>query len=661
MRATLSRYGDRISGLVPDQNLYFELVSGLYNSTSTPKAILGATLAALIVIATAGLLSFDPAFAIFFVGFLAVGCVRSAGSWLYHRSKHDPADLGAIKRWELGALLGAWGFASLVGVTGAYALWFHAGTDVEILINCCVIGYIAGVSSRNASRPLITIGQISFTCVPFTIALLLSFDVVHAVLAVFIIILYVGTILVSRSVFENIVLRHEAFKHIEMLAKRDALTGVWNRAAFLNLLKHQFGTAEGAGNEIALISIDLDRFKDINDTLGHPVGDAVLKEVADRIVGLLRAGDEVSRIGGDEFLVMLVGDRAADVQSVSRGILAILADPFFARETRSICGASVGYAISPRDGTTLDALLRNADLALYEAKKRGRGQVVSYTASLAIHYEQRVALEHDLRFALANGELGLEYQPIVDPRSGRAICCEALLRWRHPVLGSIPPDVFIPIAEATGLIVPIGTWVLNAACMEAMGWASDIKVAVNLSPIQFRRGGELVEIVKKALSDAGLAPARLDLEITESVLLEDSATTLTQLEELRAHGIGISLDDFGTGFASLAYLNDFPFSKIKIDRKFTQITDESPRTLAIIKGIAQITRELRIERVAEGIETFAQLERMQNFGINAIQGYIFSRPLPVAQLRHVIKAPILPAPVQTPEATQTEKLRRAAS
>jgi EAL domain-containing protein (putative c-di-GMP-specific phosphodiesterase class I) len=312
----------------------------------------------------------------------------------------------------------------------------------------------------------------------------------------------------------------------------------------------------------------------------------------------------------------------------------------------------------------LDELLRNADLALYEAKKRGRGQIVRYTAVLSHLYENRVALEHDLQFALPNGELEIEYQPIVDPRSGRAICCEALLRWNHPQLGRIAPSEFIPIAEATGLIVPIGTWVLTSACAEATRWSADIKVAVNLSPVQFRRGREIVDVVMTALASTGLAPSRLDLEVTETVLIEDSATALAILEELRSKDIGVSLDDFGTGFASLAYLNDYPFSKIKIDRKFSQNIDLSPRTAAIIKGIAQTTRDLRIELVAEGVETELQLERMRSFGINAIQGFLFSRPMPILALRRVISEPILPAfpqPKRARNSLESDGPRRAAS
>ncbi|MGV3634829.1 MAG: putative bifunctional diguanylate cyclase/phosphodiesterase [Pseudorhodoplanes sp.] len=640
LAAAISRLVDRVNGSVPDPALHFELVRALYGATSTARPLFIATAAAAAVTAIAAMLSGDLVFAAIASGFVLIGVARSAAASFYHRVEHDPEDISALKRWELVALLGAWAFSAMVGVAGAYAVMFHAGTDVEILVGCCVIGYIAGVSSRNASRPLITIGQVSFTCVPFTLALLLRADVAHLVLAVFIGALYVGTIVICRSVFDNLVSRHQAFRRIETLAQRDALTGLWNRAAFLGLLEAQFSSP--AKGELALIAIDLDRFKDINDTLGHPVGDAVLKEAADRIRSALRPGDEVSRVGGDEFLVMLTGARARDMGAVSRGILSKFSDPFAIELTRSVCGASVGCALA-RHEASMDALLRNADLALYEAKRRGRGQIVEYSAELSREYESRVALEHDLQRALARGELDVVYQPIVDPRSGRAIACEALLRWNHPDLGPIAPDVFIPIAEATGLISSIGAWVLTKACVEATHWSSDVKVSVNLSPIQFRHGREVVDRVAAALAESGLPPSRLDLEITESVFIDDNAATLGILEELRAMKIGISLDDFGTGFASLAYLNDFPFSKIKIDRKFSQKIDESPRTSAIVNGTAQIARELRMECIAEGVETEVQLERLRSFGINAIQGYLFSRPLMARQLRKLIKEPIFPA------------------
>lgn len=633
---------DRWDGEVPDRDLYFELVRGLYSATSSTRALIGATIAALVVIAAAGFESRDPVFAGLFVAFLAVGILRSVSARAYHRHEHDPGDLAGIRHWEFRALAGAWAFSALVGITGAYTLLMHPDTRVEILTNGCVVGYIAGISSRNASRPLITLGQISFTCVPFLAALIWRFDMAHAVLAVFIGLLYLGTILVCRSVFENIVSRHLAYRRIETMAQRDALTGLLNRSAFLGLLEEQLNSAAHGRAKVALISVDLDQFKDINDTLGHPVGDAVLREVAQRIRSTLQPADEVARVGGDEFLVMLLGRRARYVEDVAEQLLVSLREPLKVERSPGVCGASIGWAVAPHDGADIDALLRNADLALYEAKRSGRGRVVAYTPTLAMNYEHRLALEHDLKFALENGELYLEYQPIVDPRSGRAICCEALLRWQHSEFGMIRPDEFIPVAESTGLIVPIGEWVLATACAEAKSWGADVKVAVNLSPVQFRHGREIVDVVMNVLAKTGLAANRLDLEITESVLIDDSVAARETLDELRRNGVGISLDDFGTGFASLAYLNDFPFTKIKIDRKFTQNLGASSRTSAIIKGIAQISRDLSMERVAEGIETVEQLETMRRFDINAIQGYLYSKPVSAARIRELIKRPFTP-------------------
>ncbi len=622
----------------PEQKLRFELVDALY---STPRSIFAASVTALLVLAFTFVLSGDPTYAWIFTGFLAVGIGRTVSILRYQASPHDPDDSAATVLWERRALVGAWAFACLVGFTGAYSVVAHPSSDIELLVNCCVMGYIAGISSRNASRPIISIGQVSLTAFPFLVALLLRFDVVHTVLAVFIGALLLSIIVICRAVFENIISRHTAFSRIELIARRDALTDLWNRTALIELLEKRLSGVTESGENVALILIDLDRFKDINDTFGHQTGDAVLKEVGDRIKSVTRVGDEVARIGGDEFVVIVVGTDSDRPRVTAEQIFATFSHPFLIGINQHICGASIGYAIAPRHGSTLEELFRNADLALYEAKQAGRRQIVRHTFAITERYDRRVQLEHDLQFALQNGEMELAYQPIVDPRSGRAICCEALLRWNHPSLGQISPMEFIPLAETTGLIVPIGGWVLDTACREAAYWPADISVAVNLSAVQFRRSTDLVAIVTGTLAATGLAARRLDLEITESVLIEDSAAALTILERLREHGIGISLDDFGTGFASLAYLNDFPFSKIKIDRKFSQAIDSSPRTAAIIGGIAKTTRDLHIELVAEGVETENQLERMYRFGINAMQGYLFCHPLPASEIRKVIVNPIM--------------------
>lgn len=622
----------------PEQKLRFELVDALY---ATPKSIYAASFAALFVVAITLFLSGDSTYAWIFLGFLAVGVGRTVSLLLYRLSPHDSDDAAATAMWERRALVGAWAFACLVGCTGAYTVTVHPNSQVELLVNSCVMGYIAGISSRNASRPIISIGQVTLTAVPFLIALGARFDLVHTVLAVFIGVLLLSIIVICRAVFENIISRHTAFSRIELIARRDALTDLWNRNALIELLEKRLRGVASSGEIVALILIDLDRFKDINDTFGHQTGDAVLKEVGERIKSVIDPGDEVARIGGDEFVVIVVGTDEDRPRFTAERIFATFNDPFTVGINQHLCGASIGYAIAPRYGATLEELFRNADLALYEAKQAGRRQIVRHTLLITERYDRRVQLEHDLQFALENGEMELNYQPIVDPRSGRAICCEALLRWNHPSLGRINPMEFIPLAETTGLIVPIGAWVLTTACAEAMNWPVDISVAVNLSAVQFRRSTDLVAVVTGALAATGLPARRLVLEITESVLIEDSALALTILERMRECGVGISLDDFGTGFASLAYLNDFPFSKIKIDRKFSQGVDTSPRTAAIIGGIAKTTRDLHIELVAEGVETETQLERMYRFGINAMQGYLFCRPLPASEIRKMIVNPII--------------------
>lgn len=640
LRSAALETSNRIQAKILDQTIYSELVGALY---STPKSILAATLAAIGVSIIAYTLSGDGFYIFVAIAFAVIGIWRSGASYLYFQHGEKVKTRASVKRWEFVALIGAWSFSALVGVTGAYTTVGHPGQDVEYLITGCVMGYIAGISSRNASRPIITIGQISLTCVPFSIALLLHFDLVHVTLALFIATLYMSTILISRMVFENIVARHYAYKQVERVAQQDALTGLWSRDYFLKILNDKISQESRSNNNVVLITIDLDRFKDINDTLGHPAGDSILFEAAQRIKASISVPSEVSRVGGDEFLVLLTDVDVAGADVIAGEVLDSLSRPFKINMSNINCGASIGYAIAPRDGYSVDLLLRHADLALYEAKRLGRGQVVPYGPALSREYEKRVMLEKDLQAALDNDELELRYQPIVDPRSGRTICCEALLRWQHPTLGEIPPSIFVPIAEATGLISRIGSWVLSSACAEAMHWSPDIKVAVNLSPLQFKQGRDIVNIVTDALLHSGLAARRLELEITETVLIEDTEQTLAILEELREIGIGISLDDFGTGFASLAYLNDFPFSKVKIDRKFTQNVERSTRTAAILKGIAQTAKDLQIELVAEGVEKTVQLDYMRSLGINAIQGYLFSRPLRAMRLRRVIAKPIVPS------------------
>ncbi|MHB2168539.1 putative bifunctional diguanylate cyclase/phosphodiesterase [Alsobacter sp. R-9] len=621
-----------------DGKLYAELVRALY---STPKSVFSASLVAMSVMAVAAVLSEDwRAYGIFMALFGVIGLARSVVISRFRAANVDFMDMATLGHWERLFLAGAWMFAGLTGIVGAYSMLAHPSEEVEILTSCAAIGYMAGISSRNASRPTITVGQISAICLPFLAGLVLRADLLHLTLAAFILSLYISTIYMSRSIHENIVMRHRAHAELERAALYDALTGLKNRTAFIKHINEQLS---GDGNRtVALVAVDLDRFKDVNDRLGHPAGDAVLKETARRISKAVGLPHEISRIGGDEFLIALRGAGPDQAHETTRKLIQALSETYHVGPTEITCGASIGFAIGPQHGTNFDELMRNADLALYSAKSSGRGQAVAYSEVLSEIYHDRVELEYDMRSAITHSELELVYQPIVDPRSGRTICCEALLRWNHPTRGRISPGDFIPIAEATGLIVPIGAWAMRAACAEAATWPSDIRVAVNLSPLQFKKGREIVDVVKQALAETGLPPHRLDLEITESVLIEDTEVVLAVIEEFRSEGIGVSLDDFGTGFSSLGYLSDFPFSKVKVDRKFCHRVVDSTRTRSIIKGISQLTRDLGMELVAEGIENHAQLDVMRDLGINAVQGYLFSRPLSVPQLRLAIREPIVP-------------------
>jgi diguanylate cyclase (GGDEF)-like protein len=641
---TQSNSGDR-------EQEYWELVAALY---SAPRSILVACTSALLVTGVCWRITADFWFVNFCLAFAVVGAGRAVSLWRFTRAG-GRRSRAVAQRFEIAALVGVWSFSGLSGLLGAYTVSAHHGTDTELLVVACVMGYIAGISSRNASRPLITMGQISANCLPMVVALLLQPDLVRFSLAVFITLLFASTVVMAQSVHATIVARQRAVADLETLASRDPLTGALNRTAFMNTLAANLDITRSRGEPTALVSIDLDRFKDVNDSLGHAAGDTVLKETANRLRALLPAGQALSRIGGDEFLITIVGPAALEARALAEQMLVSLAQPFEVANTRALCGGSAGVAVAPRDGHDIEELMRHADLALYEAKTSGRGLAKEYSPGYSQRYHDRLALEHDLQGAIARGELELQYQPIVDSRSGRTICCEALLRWNHPQRGPIAPSVFVPIAESTGLIVPIGLWALRTACREATLWPADIRVAVNLSALQFRGGDDIVAATEAILGEVGLPPGRLELEVTETVLVDDTATTLAIIERFHRLGVGMSLDDFGIGFSSLAYLSDFPFSKVKIDKKFSQDIGRSRRARRIVRGIAQITRELDIELVAEGVETHGQLQRLQALGIHAIQGYYFSRALEAEAVRAVIAAPIS-GPFAHPQAAREPAL-----
>ena len=381
-----------------------------------------------------------------------------------------------------------------------------------------------------------------------------------------------------------------------------------------------------------LLLIDLDRFKPVNDTLGHPIGDALLEKVADRLRSCVRATDTVARIGGDEFVVLQTATAGMQsTQLLANRIVDLVSRAYIIEGQLLSIGASVGIAVAPEDAVSADQLLRNADLALYRAKVDGRGTYRFFEPEMDARMQARRKLELDMRQALARREFQLHYQPQLSLENNTLVGCEALIRWMHPQRGSIPPIDFIPLAEEVGLIVPIGEWVIRQACRDAADWPAQMSVAVNVSPAQFK-SERLIDTVLSALSFSGLSPARLEIEITEGVLLQESEKTLRTLHQLRDLGVRVSMDDFGTGYSSLSYLRSFPFDKIKIDRSFILDMAKQADGNAIIRAIAGLGKSLGMTTVAEGVETAEQMERIRAEGCTDVQGYLISRPIPLDDL-----------------------------
>jgi diguanylate cyclase (GGDEF)-like protein len=437
------------------------------------------------------------------------------------------------------------------------------------------------------------------------------------------------------AIYEDITERHRAEEHIAHMARHDALTQLPNRVLLREKMAEGLARVESLGESMAVFYLDLDNFKGVNDTLGHPIGDKLLGIIAERIRVTVREGDTIARLGGDEFAILQNHSSAEAAAALARRLVDVISEPIEIDDQDINSGVSIGIALAPDDGSAADHLMKCADLALYRAKAEGRGTFRFFEPDMDARIQARRALEVDLRRALVAGEFSLAYQPQINLASNELIAMEALLRWTSAERGAVPPSEFIPLAEETGLIIPLGEWVLREACREAARWPDPIKVAVNLSPVQFRNRG-LVTTVTQALAAARLAPSRLELEITEAVLLQDDETIVSMLHQLRALGVRISMDDFGTGYSSLSYLRSFPFDKIKIDRSFIKDIDRSRDSAVIIKAIASLGQSLGIETTAEGIETDEQLEIVRRAGCTEMQGYLASRPVAASELPELI-------------------------
>jgi diguanylate cyclase (GGDEF)-like protein len=436
---------------------------------------------------------------------------------------------------------------------------------------------------------------------------------------------------------DDITERRRAEQRIAHMARHDALTDLPNRVLFRERLASALADTH-RGGKLAVLYLDLDRFKGVNDTLGHPIGDELLKLVGRRLRHCVRDADTVARVGGDEFAIIQTGiEEPLDTAILARRIGEAVRAPYDLAGHAVVVDTSIGIAIAPGDSAEPDGLLKAADMALYGAKADGRGTYRFFEQAMDMRMKARRELEVALREALAAGQFDLHYQPQVNVDDRRIIGCEALLRWQHPARGMIPPAEFIPVAEEIGLILPLGEWVLRKACIDAAAWPDDIRIAVNLSAIQISNQN-FISVVVSALAAAGLPARRLEIEITESVLLHNTEMTMATLHRLRELGVHISMDDFGTGYSSLSYLRKFPFDKIKIDRSFISGLPGDNESAAIVRAIADLAKSLNMTATAEGVETAEQLEQVRKLGCVEMQGYLFSPPRPLPQLLPLLEA-----------------------
>lgn len=607
-----------------------ELVAALY---ATPAAILIGTITVAVVMAAAGLLTGgDMVFYGLAALILVVGGLRNLSHRNYRSISLASASAVEIDRLEKCAMAGAWSTATLISIFGAYTILRYTYEPVAVLAVAQTIGYLAGISARNSSRPLITRVQVLVAAVPFSLALLWTRDPAYLVIALSVGLTTVLTFSSARVIHQVFLERLRSMRELEHLAVNDTITSLYNRRGFMREIKAK----SAAGQPVTLISIDLDRFKGINDSLGHDVGDALLKAVSKTLLAEMEAGDIAARTGGDEFMVATTRNPEGATTLASR-LVMLLASQRVVGGRHVSATASLGVAPAGC-APSIEEALKCVDIALYRAKLDGRNRFALYSDALREEHEGSLALETELREGLRRGEFELHFQPICDPRTGGVIFAEALLRWNHPRRGPISPGLFIPLAERTGLITVLGSWVVSEAIRTALTWPSDVGVSVNVSARQFDRGHDLVGTVEALIRSSGIQPGRLTIEITESSLIEDPDLVVSRLVALRELGARIALDDFGTGYSSLSYLARLPIDTIKIDQAFARELGTSRKADSLMNAITQLARDLELRLIVEGVETRAQLDIIKKHAVHGIQGFVYARPMTAEELLPMIES-----------------------
>ena len=561
-------------------------------------------------------------------GVAAIALIRVIQAFaFYNKRLHDS------RRVQMFFTLGAFTNALMNGTLAALTVFLHSPATAIMLTVTYVLAFATANSVRNAGYPPLAIGQMLLTLTPVMLALMLRDDFALRVLALLMMLAIpaMGSITLNmfRVLRDSITAADTSARlanKMQLVARTDVVTGLLNRAGLNHALIEQ-AMCIAPEQKLALFWIDLDRFKEINDTLGHQTGDRLLAEVGARLMSDAPEGACVGRFGGDEFIIACPAGKRPDIEDLAQRLLDDISRPFRIDDDRLIIGCSIGIAVLPDDGADLDTVMQSADLALYDAKVKGRQRASFFDASMTRKLVRRKEIEAELRIALQRDELSVFFQPIVDLATGRIHSFEALVRWFHPEKGELRPDEFIPLAEETGAIITLGNWITARAARVAATWPDDVTLAVNLSPLQIRAPGAAMAILV-ALRDAGLPPSRLELEITETVLLDDSTVTEAFIAELAGAGVRFALDDFGTGYSSLSYLSKYSFSKIKVDRSFVSGDDAGQRSDAIIRAVSGMGTALNMDIVAEGVETIEQVQAMRNAGCTLGQGYYFSRAVP---------------------------------